>query len=777
MPIQLGSAYGKVVIDSSGATRGVKESSNALKTLTSVSKTVATAIGAVSAEAVILKKALDLGRQGGEVIQTAESFDTLLESVGAAPTTLKELQIASRGTVSDMKLMTSTATLLAGTQGQLATALANSTPELLEIAKAAQKLNPSLGDTTFLYDSLARGIKRASPLILDNLGIIVKVGEANETYAKMLGKSADALTAEEQKLALLNATLKAGRVLVDQAGASTESATDSFDRLNASMENISNEAKARLVPILSDAATTLELLVTWNKRINEGLADQEKRVRETADSWDEYIDIMLASNVAAGKMTKADADVIRAMIDARRTIDGQKLSYQDLLHEQLQQLVVSGELTNAEAIQTEKRLKNVDSLSKLINSLGLRTEAESEALQISKDYVESEHERWRLSRYVTEATQEEGEADEEAARAAAEHAQELREMSRQAREAAEASREAASDVSRFLDSVDRDLGSPLESFIKDLQWLIAGGAVYQQIFDQIKAAMNEGKITPEEAKAFTEELFVALQKGLMEAGLQTKEEAARNIEDALGIPIGEANKKLDELTSGLDAATEVQREIGIEIAVDDRAKVIEFTEQGLYENEVESTITPIDSDDVMEYAREDSHRNMIISTIEPLDDQGVIEWSRKDHTVTIKVKYNVQKIQSLEGVDVPGAGGQHGLNMIVPPGYPNDSFPVLASSGERVLIIPQSKRALLESPTAGMEMLPLAGSGPGISGGAFGSAVGGAQAGGGAEGDIFVDESTYVEQHFYDEGSAALGMAIPFAERRRRFRSSLGIGS
>ena len=33
-------------------------------------------------------------------------------------------------------------------------------------------------------------------------------------------------------------------------------------------------------------------------------------------------------------------------------------------------------------------------------------------------------------------------------------------------------------------------------------------------------------------------------------------------------------------------------------------------------------------------------------------------------------------------------GGQHGLDMIVPPGFPNDTFPVLASSGERVKITP-----------------------------------------------------------------------------------------
>ncbi len=36
-------------------------------------------------------------------------------------------------------------------------------------------------------------------------------------------------------------------------------------------------------------------------------------------------------------------------------------------------------------------------------------------------------------------------------------------------------------------------------------------------------------------------------------------------------------------------------------------------------------------------------------------------------------------------------GGQHGLDMIVPPGFPGDTYPVLATSGERVTITPQGK--------------------------------------------------------------------------------------
>ena len=191
MAVLLGSAYGKITIDTSGVTKSTKEAATGVKKfgqdLTKVSSYAAKGMAALTAEVVILKKAFEFGRSGAEVAQMNELFGILLNKVGAAPDLLQQMQRASKGTVDQMSLMNSTALLLAGTQGQLSSKLAEASPKLVEIAKAAQKLNPSLGDTTFLYDSLARGIKRTSPLILDNLGIIVKVGEANKAYAESMG--------------------------------------------------------------------------------------------------------------------------------------------------------------------------------------------------------------------------------------------------------------------------------------------------------------------------------------------------------------------------------------------------------------------------------------------------------------------------------------------------------------------------------------------------------------------------------------------------------------
>jgi hypothetical protein len=240
----------------------------------SIGMAVAGVTVAAGGAVMALKQVLALGEQGAEVRQTAESFAYLMEKVGASAGLLDKLREASGRTVDDMTLMSSTATLLAGAQGELATRLAMATPELLEIAKAANKLNPTLGDTTYMYQSLALGIKRASPMILDNLGLTIKIGQANEKMADALGKSVDQLTAEEQKMALLNATLEAGQILIEQVGGNADSATDSFGRLGASWKNAWNNMLSDSTGPISQLAEKLANFAEISDRVRVASNEQ-----------------------------------------------------------------------------------------------------------------------------------------------------------------------------------------------------------------------------------------------------------------------------------------------------------------------------------------------------------------------------------------------------------------------------------------------------------------------------------------------------------------------
>ena len=221
-----------------------------------LSKIPAVAAAAAAALAVA-KKAFDFAQQGAQIQQMGESWDFLMAKVGVSPGILDDLSKAARGTITEMQIMTSTATLLAGAGDELAKSMAEASPRLLEIAKAANKLNPSLGDTTFLYESIARGVKRASPLILDNLGITIKIGRAYEEFAKQLGVSAKELTAEQRQMAVLNATLKAGDNLISQVGGNVDSVTDSFAQLTTATGEIANMFKTDLFNALGPIITNL----------------------------------------------------------------------------------------------------------------------------------------------------------------------------------------------------------------------------------------------------------------------------------------------------------------------------------------------------------------------------------------------------------------------------------------------------------------------------------------------------------------------------------------
>lgn len=220
------------------------------------------ATGAVVAVGFAAKKAFDFAREGAQIRQTQESFDQLNDSILKTPDLLDRMAAASGGTISNLDAMRGVLTLVAGQSDEAAQRFANAAPQLLEIAKAAQKLNPALGDTAFLYDSISTGIKRSSPLILDNLGIVVKVGEANEKYAQSIGKTVTELTAEEKSMALLNATLETGQTLVRQAGGEAASSADSYASLGVELSNLKTEALLAadegLSPLISKMAEGLK---------------------------------------------------------------------------------------------------------------------------------------------------------------------------------------------------------------------------------------------------------------------------------------------------------------------------------------------------------------------------------------------------------------------------------------------------------------------------------------------------------------------------------------
>ncbi len=135
-----------------------------------------------------------LVNRGAEVDQIRQAFVRLSRDVGQVPEKLLAAgREGIRGLATDFDIMKSAnQAMLFGlkmTEGEFHT-----------LTRTAQTLGRAMGmDATKSLNDLIVALGRTSPRILDNLGIIVKIGEANIKYADSIGKTVKELSAAERQ--------------------------------------------------------------------------------------------------------------------------------------------------------------------------------------------------------------------------------------------------------------------------------------------------------------------------------------------------------------------------------------------------------------------------------------------------------------------------------------------------------------------------------------------------------------------------------------------------
>lgn len=155
-------------------------------------------------------------KRGSQLPALQSSFERLSAGVNAnANQMLKSMQQASRGMVSEFELMKSAnKAMLLG--------LPVTEQSMGTLTKAAVTLGRAMGlDATKSVDDFITALGRSSPMILDNLGLTVKVGEANEVYARQLGKTVEQLTDAEKKTAFYNEAMRKAAEKTQELGEQT----------------------------------------------------------------------------------------------------------------------------------------------------------------------------------------------------------------------------------------------------------------------------------------------------------------------------------------------------------------------------------------------------------------------------------------------------------------------------------------------------------------------------------------------------------------------------
>lgn len=198
--------------------------------------------------------------------------------------------------------------LKAATDGQLAyadaaraaaigTAAGLSASQLSQIGTAARNVSNALGrDLRDSFERLTRGITKAEPELLDELGIILRLETAKKNYAAQIGKTASTLTQFEQSQAIANEVLtqaeeKFGKIeeLMDPSAASLNRFLTSFDDLMNSLKTGSMTVLRPVFDFLSQNTMalvgTLGLLGTTVLRsILPNMTEWRNSSRAAADS-------------------------------------------------------------------------------------------------------------------------------------------------------------------------------------------------------------------------------------------------------------------------------------------------------------------------------------------------------------------------------------------------------------------------------------------------------------------------------------------------------------
>lgn len=240
---------------------------------------------------------MELIRAGAQAQLVARIFENVARQAGISGDLLiAEMSEAARGTIDQTRLMIiANRALLAGGAD-----LASKLPRLLEIARAASLATGQ--DINFVFDTLVRGIVKASPLLIDNADIYIKIGDAVEQWAEKQGKAVDQLSETERRVAIANAVLEQGTRFIEQMGLASETAADRIQSLPAAIEDLKSSLGE--LTVMAGAADAVG-----------GVADRVREVSESLDRWRNYVTMIRDIVVALTGLDQVSDELREEVVD------------------------------------------------------------------------------------------------------------------------------------------------------------------------------------------------------------------------------------------------------------------------------------------------------------------------------------------------------------------------------------------------------------------------------------------------------------------------------
>jgi hypothetical protein len=281
---------------------------------------------AIQGTKALARESLEMAKLADQVNTVNIGFERTAKIIGTdAATALELFRNRTRGMIPDLELLRKANVAVSLGVVQSGEDIGKF-GKLMDIARASARLTGQ--DMGYMFDSIVTGIGRASPLILDNLGLAIKIGDVNDNYAKSIGKVADQLTIQEQKTGLLNAVMIEGDKLIERAGANSLNLSERLLALNTAIENARGRLGVGLVPIIGRFADVLTRRIPGVvDRFAKGLGDISREGVMASVALDNFItEVVEPFAELAGKFLRENMEALLSL-DFSQFIQGWKNFY------------------------------------------------------------------------------------------------------------------------------------------------------------------------------------------------------------------------------------------------------------------------------------------------------------------------------------------------------------------------------------------------------------------------------------------------------------------
>lgn len=243
-----GKALGGVSSNAQTADRrlkgSAKASSNASKNFSKQAQGITSglvpAYATLAANLFAAQAAFGFLRESADYLQLLQGQEALTMATGVAYESLaKSLQAATDNQITFTEASRATAiSLAAGLSGD----------QLKELGSAALTVSRTLGrDLTDSFNRLIRGVTKAEPELLDELGIILRLEDATREYARGLNVSRNDLTAYQRTQAVTNDVLRQVEERYGKINAIMDPVGNSMNKLAVSLEAVARQIGTALV--------------------------------------------------------------------------------------------------------------------------------------------------------------------------------------------------------------------------------------------------------------------------------------------------------------------------------------------------------------------------------------------------------------------------------------------------------------------------------------------------------------------------------------------------